>query len=686
MNPASTITPVDALLWRQSRFNPLRNLTAQSLTSLRDQFDAGTLRGFAILADQIAACDDTAGPVLDKRCSEVASRPWDVLIGEDVPESQKAEALAHQAALKSFYSNLRTRNAVELDEMGGLMLLIRQMMNAVYLHYAAHEVVWQPGAGFMSATLWNVPLAFLECTTGGLRYSGPLGATMPGSELPRPNWLFSVHASCLAKRMAVLYLLKKLSLSDWVNYSEVFGMPGIHMTTTAKPGSDEWLEAQSALEAFAQEWRLLTTEGQKVNLIEASGGTGDGPFAPMVDRCDRAMARVMLGSDLATLSREQGAGASLQGEDTDKLIAADCVWVSETLQEQLSTRVIEWQFGEGTRPLAFFKLSGPQRQDTKLEMEVDKHVASFGVKLSREDIAERYSRTHDETQATDPAADADAAAAAAANEEIVPQALRNLRDAQRRRLGRGLGKDLSPARDALLRIEHARTPDAMRQALGDLDPEAIEAEVLQGDATTQALEVILSAEFLAGLASLGDAPSTEAANANMYHDRLGRFTSAPSDSGSGLGAGSGGYQPPARPESPYGTDFVPNPLTETIRRQVSQETRAALDWVVANQKDAMHAIRRPDLGDISLVYGWADDPQSKKAGQGIAKIESKHASMLARLPEIIASGDLGPPYQQGGKRNIRLGDATVVLRLDRDGDSLTWVLNAFSQAEQTKGK
>ena len=199
----------------------------------------------------------------------------------------------------------------------------------------------------------------------------------------------------------------------------------------------------------------------------------------MVDRCDRAMARVVLGSDLATLSRENGAGASLQGDDTDGIITDDCEWVSETLNEQLSRRAIEWRYGEGTQLLAFFKLAGPQRQDTTMEMAVDNHVKAFGVNLTAEDIAERYGRTH--TEVTTPAA---------AN-EAVKQALSNKRTLLMKRLQAGLKSDLKPAATALESL--ITTPGLMPDLL------SIQRAVTRSAAANEALEVIIAAEFLAGL-------------------------------------------------------------------------------------------------------------------------------------------------------------------------------------------
>lgn len=484
--PPAILSAETAARWKQQRFNPLRSLTPATLGSYIEQYDAGYLRGFSLTAEQIGERDDTAAVVIPKRRKQVSSRPWDILIGEDVAESDQAEAMKHQATLKTFYSTLQTRSAVQKNESGGLRLALRQSMNAVFMRYATHEIEWLPGTDGLRAVLHHVPLHFMDDTQGELRFAGVNGTT-PGVALDPQNWLVAVHDGCLMKAISICYMFKRLSLADWLNFSELFGIPARHLETQAPRGSKEWNDAVTALSSFANDWGIVTSVGEKLNLVQA-GMSGDGPFSPMVDRCDRAMARLALGSDLSTLSRENGAGASLQGADNDELISDDCEWLSELYQEQLSRRVIEWTYGEGTEPLAFFQIAPPQNQDTELEMKVDEHAKNFGVNLTPEDIAERYGRTHEPL-----------AQPAAANEATVPRALANLRKAQMTRLKSGLKADLKPAQTALQKIEDATTDATMRSAVQAIDPRAIEAAVMTANGAEEAMQVIIAAEFLKGL-------------------------------------------------------------------------------------------------------------------------------------------------------------------------------------------
>jgi phage gp29-like protein len=64
------------LRWRQMRFNPLRSLTPERLTSAIDQADAGWVREFALILEAIEKRDAIVRTVLGKRKAAVARQPW----------------------------------------------------------------------------------------------------------------------------------------------------------------------------------------------------------------------------------------------------------------------------------------------------------------------------------------------------------------------------------------------------------------------------------------------------------------------------------------------------------------------------------------------------------------------------------------------------------------------------------
>ena len=112
LTTADSITDNLALAWKQQRVNVLPGVTARGMASLIDSFDRGYLRQFALACEEMIERDETLTVAVPKMKRRVASRPWDVLIGEEVPKELQAEAKKHQAALKHAYSNMRCENAV----------------------------------------------------------------------------------------------------------------------------------------------------------------------------------------------------------------------------------------------------------------------------------------------------------------------------------------------------------------------------------------------------------------------------------------------------------------------------------------------------------------------------------------------------------------------------------------------
>jgi hypothetical protein len=365
---AERITAEVVTLAKRIRFNPIRTLTPLRLSIQLDSFDAGYLRDFAITADAIARRDDTIRPALEKRIKSPARRSTAILLVENLDEAQKTEAEKHKAALQYFYDNLEVTHALERNTRGGLKLLIRQMMTAVPMRYAVHEMVWTPtvdpvsGEDRLSAKFINVPLWFFENVSGRLRFINlPFGQVF-GQDMADNEWLVTV-GSGIMEPLAVAYMFKQLSLRDWVSYSEKFGMPGLLGKSPAAKDSPGWTALVEAVEAFSSDWAAVVNTEASIDLIETKGA-GNLPFPSLVERMDRAIATICRGADLSTMSAGSGTGqgASLQGDESELLEQDDCEIVSETLQ-QVSKIVIKHLFGVD-QPLAYLQIVVPKKKTT----------------------------------------------------------------------------------------------------------------------------------------------------------------------------------------------------------------------------------------------------------------------------------------------------------------------------------
>jgi hypothetical protein len=194
----------------------------------------------------------------------------------------------------------------------------------------------------------------------------------------------------LMEATSIAYLFKNLPLKSWLVFCDKFGLPGLHGETPAAPESDEWNRFRDALANFAQDWALITSAGAKINTVEVNA-TGTSPHKDLVDRMDRAIARLWRGADLGTLSKDgQAVGANPQESETDILCAADAQIISETLQHYVDRWVIRYRFG--TAPRAYFKLQPKTKVNLELELKVDDALLRWGVPRSKQDLLERYGR------------------------------------------------------------------------------------------------------------------------------------------------------------------------------------------------------------------------------------------------------------------------------------------------------
>lgn len=404
--PQSKVGAQRAALYKLTSFNPIRGLTPARLAAALDGFDRGELRAAAQIWQKIMERDDQVKTCAPKRTRKVTGLSWEVLPIDDSPEAD-----AHAKALTHFYNNLRTVDGLDENVRGGMRLLIKQLMSAVALRYAAFEVVWKPGAQ-LTAELKFLPLQFFENTTGRLRYLRT-DSDLYGVELDEffgpGNWMLA-HGDGVMGACSVAWMFKNMPLKAWVTFCEKFGIPGLHAQTSAGEGSKEWDALVSALNGFGEDLAIVTNEGAKIAPL-ATPAAGNQPHPALVDRMDRAISRLWFGGDLATMSADGGAvGSQPQSDDLAALQEDDAAMITDTLQEYLDRAVIRQLFGVD-EPLAYFQLKLPARTNVERELKVDQALVGLGVPLGVKSLQQRYGRPAPEAAealAQAPAAGADA--------------------------------------------------------------------------------------------------------------------------------------------------------------------------------------------------------------------------------------------------------------------------------------
>lgn len=374
----------------QARFNAISGLTPALLAMQLEEYRLGGMR-IGKLWDAIEERWPILKSVAAKRKKSVARLPWDILVREDLADDQHEMAEKQRLVLKGFYNRVRATTVLNQNERGGLKLLLRQMANAIGQRHSVHEIVWRPRPnGELEAEFRHCPLWFFENRIGQLRYLTHDGA-IEGVTMDPRQWLVS-SGDGVMEACSVAYMYRDLPIKDWLSFCEKYGIPFIHGTTTATYGSDEWNQAETAIGNIGSDGAILTAPGVTVTPLQVST-SGEVAYKGLIDLHDRYATILWRGGDLSTQSADQSVGASLQGDESETLMADDADSLSETLQEQVDRVVLEYTFGPDVEPLAYFSLRTPQKRSIELDLRVDEFLVKHGVRLSVADAMERYGRT-----------------------------------------------------------------------------------------------------------------------------------------------------------------------------------------------------------------------------------------------------------------------------------------------------
>lgn len=460
-------------LEKQSRFNPLRGWTPDVLVRQLEAYSRGEIAALAWVMEWLEKHDDVISTVAPKAKAAVSRWGYDVLPKDEITPEQKPLAEKQQAVLQAFFQFLKVSDAVELEESGGMRLLVQQIMDAYGKGYAAHHIIWMPTRGQLNAELVKVPTWFFEVTTGKMKFL-PTYSAQRGVELEtlggRNAWMISKgRGVMLAGVLARMF--KQIPLQDWLTYCDRHGMPAFLGKTTAQKGSTGWTDMAEAVATMGSEFGAVINQGDMIDVLNLAT-QGEVPYVKLIDRMDRAQVRLWRGGDLSTMAMQDGVGGNAQQEDSDELDADNSAWVSETINRNLTAQVIAWHFGKNAPVLCELKLRTKTRDNLQAEITIVEKAKTMGVRISKSWFTNKFGIVEADSNETalgettspvTPAAANDTTALNISsspetdNQSTVDQSMQALRTA--------LAADMQPIGKALEAAYRAKDLPAIRGAL-----------------------------------------------------------------------------------------------------------------------------------------------------------------------------------------------------------------------------
>ena len=379
--------------------NALWGANPDTLVTAVTAYHAGNIAQLAKIVDAYERQDDVAATGRMKRDASVARCEHTVLIEEGHEDDPRAQL--HRETLQRFWATIRCTSAFNRAERGGIRLLKKQMMSARTHGWSAHNILWHTDGGALRAEFVQIPMWHFENLTGELRFREHV-TDWYGVPLWDGGWLIN-SATPIGPAVALACCAKRMSLHDWMLFSERAATPGLLGKTAAAPGTEAWNNLCEMLRRWSRAWTGAVDKDTDITPVNLNTGTP--PMPQLVERMDRAIAALYRGADLSTISKGEGLGASLQGEESDMLESDQCAEISEALHEQVDRLVIRFMCGDD-EPLAYIWIEPVSKPDVASNTQIDDHLAKFGIRLSKRDMLQRYGRAEaaDDADALEPPA------------------------------------------------------------------------------------------------------------------------------------------------------------------------------------------------------------------------------------------------------------------------------------------
>lgn len=679
--------------------NALWGANPDTLVAAVTAYHSGNIAQLAKIVDAYERQDDVAATGRMKRDASVARCEHTVLIEEGHEDDPRAQL--HRETLQRFWATIRCTSAFNRAERGGIRLLKKQMMSARTHGWSAHNILWHTDGGTLRAEFVHIPMWHFENLTGELRFREHV-TDWYGVPLWDGGWLVN-SATPIGPAVALACCAKRMSLQDWMLFSERAATPGLLGKTTAAVGTDAWNNLCEMLNRWSRAW--VGAVDKDTDITPVNLNTGTPPMPQLVERMDRAIAALYRGADLSTISKGEGLGASLQGEESDMLEADQCAEISEALHEQVDRLVIRYECGDD-EPLAYIWIEPVSKPDVESNTKIDDHLAKFGIRLSKRDMLQRYGRAEaaDEADALEPPAQGGEYGGLGGGfaPQTPPRGLPNAQPSCKGRL-----TPLQNSRtdsDGRADVSAPDAPEAVFRAFAeavseDAKPLAEQVRKLLDlvDAGKEAEAASFAASLSANLPSyLPKDPESATVLAEAMAERYGEAWEAARRADSHAEARRGGgaelanmrqYKRDrdgkfAEVDNPASHKPGENPDSDGAQAAEIGKGKKAIARCLAEKCDIPNAISRGDVGLISLVYTTGgDDPRGM-----VRFLERPDAR--EHLAETLVRGKAKGPYEAGQKLNLEYGRYVATLRLTGDpeaGFPRNWVLTGYGPKDRKDG-
>lgn len=344
-----------------------KTITIARLDTILRNADDGDITEALELFAEMEPRDPRLKSVAATRRRAVTGLKWEIVSAAELEKEGVDTKLAEEAA-----GYVRKRlDTIQGPKKGqnGFKTGLRHLAKAIGPNLAVLELVWQYGELVKIEPIDRRRLMMrpekspdVRVMTAEDRYLGVV-AENPKFVVHVPEAVSgSPLSESLCQAQAFLWLYKKLALSDWGTFCEIFGMPvrvGRYQQNATPAEKTQLKDMLQNMGSSA--WAMIS---QAVELIFAETGTrGTAPFEAFMNYLSRETSILWTGANLVT-DTTGGTGtfaaASVQDEVRDDLRDADIEAEAETVRQQIFGPMVEYRFPGMDAPVPYFQRQVPE--------------------------------------------------------------------------------------------------------------------------------------------------------------------------------------------------------------------------------------------------------------------------------------------------------------------------------------
>lgn len=341
------------------RYSGMTSYTPARLTALFQAANSGDIEQLCICGREILERNWDIQGAMDQRADALCGVGWEIRPGGP-GEAAKRAADAFAAALDDTGFSLGFTDRPETFQE-----LLRNLLDAVILPFAAAEIVWKDGGvleGFQTIephcfTLRNsmVPRLVTDESPDGMELEPEKFIIHQHRRRPDPARSGKIRV------LAWLHCLQNWPLKDLFSFIERFGMPFVVARVDQNTWENERDILQRVIRSFGPDGGGIFTNSTEIQLLNAANTGGDNVYFRALEFCHDAIYTLLVGQ-LASSGDSAGmSNGDAQSAVRQDILEADARAIESTIRAQIAAPWTRFQFGENVPvPKFHFKVEPPE--------------------------------------------------------------------------------------------------------------------------------------------------------------------------------------------------------------------------------------------------------------------------------------------------------------------------------------